>query len=1183
MSGYEKPRLRLSSTTRSSQHLSFLFRLFLTLCTSIILGCVVTHFLPTTNAFELSYSLSYFSAFFSIYLTILAQFYAPVHIKMTDFFSLGHRVYNRSHISHMRIDRFRRLPGYSQPSLEPFWALHFFSWAWNWLSVTVVSPQQFSPLNIQIIILRLGHNTCVDSASEGGSGNIRSNDACYPGKHPDNLNGGFQGNLKLHQTRNFSPDHSGVVSDDEDNHPSLSHGPSSRPRVGSTSDDYSSEHVKYCLSISYGAPSRLRGGQTSDDDSSSAAESDAPKRKRKGASILKPRKRPSSSRSKGKAKATDTGSDSEQGIRVTAKSKKRRTGGMFVDEIIHLTAALESYDVPASTHRVAFILDLSDTPELLSAGRKLLTVDGFIKKECQDSFSGPTGSTSERSLAKVIILNEDSDEPVLCRRSTLTCSGCYKCSLAANDFLESCSRWDNSDETEGTVFAPVLAAKALEASSVAATASAFYRSVIGTFCKGQFIDSEIPCGGRAILRKFSQGKMDGKTYFVGCGNWTHGDSDQMSKIHRFTKIPSAVRESILLKLFKGEAIDNDDNDTEVLAGSCSQIIHPSHLPRNSLCPRSHFQDGVHVVAKLQKHACNAQLSILVPIDTGDLRAVIIPAAGVPHSHPQFARTKIPSEIKRKYQECIDAAGVIGTTTLRVDKASSTHAILGGKLPQELHPGLLIQRKQTLFPDGTGLSAIYSEFDKDRSRDIEDRYIHGVATRADGTHVIITINPTLAALALEAIWIMVDTTFAVVHGKTNEWKLIIWLNSVDKRTVIGRVWSNRATREAFVLVWNGIFDAIETITGKKLNLKIFSDKSKLLGIIGDSEGAQAQGLGDVIILRRMNLLTANGIATVDIDSILIVIWKTCIVHFNRGVFALKAYISENDLAYLLSFPYLSSEAEIQEYYTFCAESANTKIQSWWAHKLSYPWLLPSLNRELSGMDKRHWDLTPRDTNPIEGSHVQDNQVNSTRRSLLEAILLAKKLDADTARLIMAMLTSGVLENPNNSLQARFKNQSQRQARNREKQRELESESLTRGEAKKLRNEVKAEKERAKTQQMEIANLQKRINALTRGGASCPSSPPQQPVASSSRINQHSTPDNCIDVDAMFNSPPMRSMELFPSSHSPSLSVNSLSDFDYQAALNSDIMSPTLKRIVKDHPMYGVDSDDEVLASDPYPVG
>ncbi|KAJ7507295.1 hypothetical protein B0H11DRAFT_198969 [Mycena galericulata] len=72
MDGDEKPRLWRSSTTRSPQHLSFLFCPFLTLCISLILGCAVTHFLPTSNDFELLYSLSYFSAFFSMYLTMLA-------------------------------------------------------------------------------------------------------------------------------------------------------------------------------------------------------------------------------------------------------------------------------------------------------------------------------------------------------------------------------------------------------------------------------------------------------------------------------------------------------------------------------------------------------------------------------------------------------------------------------------------------------------------------------------------------------------------------------------------------------------------------------------------------------------------------------------------------------------------------------------------------------------------------------------------------------------------------------------------------------------------------------------------------------------------------------------------------------------------------------------------------------
>jgi hypothetical protein len=61
----------------------------------------------------------------------------------------------------------------------------------------------------------------------------------------------------------------------------------------------------------------------------------------------------------------------------------------------------------------------------------------------------------------------------------------------------------------------------------------------------------------------------------------------------------------------------------------------------------------------------------------------------------------------------------------------------------------------------------------------------------------------------------------------------------------------------------------------LNFQIFSSKSNLLGVIGDSEGAQAQGIGDVIILRHKNLPAIR-----DVHSILMFIWKTRIVHFNQ---------------------------------------------------------------------------------------------------------------------------------------------------------------------------------------------------------------------------------------------------------------------------------------------------------------
>lgn len=109
-------------------------------------------------------------------------------------------------------------------------------------------------------------------------------------------------------------------------------------------------------------------------DSLSEADSDAPKRKRKGNKPVLPRKHSSNSGSKAPDMGSD--SDSEHGIRVTAKSKKRR-GGLLVDEIIHLDSAPESWDIPASTNRVAYILDLTDTPELLGP----LTLDAYVKKQ----------------------------------------------------------------------------------------------------------------------------------------------------------------------------------------------------------------------------------------------------------------------------------------------------------------------------------------------------------------------------------------------------------------------------------------------------------------------------------------------------------------------------------------------------------------------------------------------------------------------------------------------------------------------------------------------------------------------------------------------------------------------------------------------------------------------------------
>ncbi|KAF5347847.1 hypothetical protein D9758_013844 [Tetrapyrgos nigripes] len=137
--------------------------------------------------------------------------------------------------------------------------------------------------------------------------------------------------------------------------------------------------------------------------------------------------------------------------------------------------------------------------------------------------------------------------------------------------------------------------------------------------------------------------------------------------------------------------------------------------------------------------------------------------------------------------------------------------------------------------------------------------------------------------------------------------------------------------------------------------------------------------------------------------------------HRGVQNLKTYISEEDFKYLKSFPDLDSDLKIAQYASYCDAHPHEKVQAWWRHKESYPWLLSSLNRHLSLMDPSHWDIVPANTNMIEGSHAQDNQVTGIQHTLPRC----KQFDDDTARTVLASKASSVLSKSNNTVLDHFK--------------------------------------------------------------------------------------------------------------------------------------------------------------------
>ncbi|KAJ7053187.1 hypothetical protein C8F01DRAFT_997005, partial [Mycena amicta] len=389
------------------------------------------------------------------------------------------------------------------------------------------------------------------------------------------------------------------------------------------------------------------------------------------------------------------------------------------------------------------------------------------------------------------------------------------------------------------------------------------------------------------------------------------------------------------------------------------------------------------------------LLILVPVDE-DYRCIVIPHFVVAHEHPFFSQFKTPYAAVNQVTGVLETYGPVGATAGRLTNApiAAARGAINGKLLSEIHPSLVNKRrqrqlvsafKQSKLENGTGIRGVLDEYLKDQDRPPSERYFHAAHNGPEG-HVVVTMEHSLAHFAHSAAWIMVDTTFAIVVGTTNEWKILVWSRELERRIVLGRIWSNSATRAAFRLVWNGIFDAIHSLTGRSLNFRIFAASSELLGAIGDSEGAQAQGLGDVILSRHMNTPTVRGEPTVNTDTILKSIWKTCRVHYIRGVIKLAPHIDDETERKLRNFPFLETDGAIREFYEFCNTHTNKRLIDWWKHKISYPWLLPSLNRYLSKMKNLHFDLIPNDTNAIEGSHAADNRIDRTNHTLLEAMLL-----------------------------------------------------------------------------------------------------------------------------------------------------------------------------------------------------
>ena len=72
--------------------------------------------------------------------------------------------------------------------------------------------------------------------------------------------------------------------------------------------------------------------------------------------------------------------------------------------------------------------------------------------------------------------------------------------------------------------------------------------------------------------------------------------------------------------------------------------------------------------------------------------------------------------------------------------------------------------------------------KDLSKPIEERYIHGFATTIHGGHVLLTANPYLFMRIHHAKTLFVDTTFKRTVGALKEWEVVMYDKAVERGQV-----------------------------------------------------------------------------------------------------------------------------------------------------------------------------------------------------------------------------------------------------------------------------------------------------------------------------------------------------------------------------------------------------------------
>ncbi|KAG6913688.1 hypothetical protein DXG01_005156 [Tephrocybe rancida] len=772
----------------------------------------------------------------------------------------------------------------------------------------------------------------------------------------------------------------------------------------------------------------------------------------------------------------------------------RITTSLTVQRLEYLTEIPSLWPIPQEP--TAFVLNLHDPKfQIYDKEGKLFSPDALIKNKDQDSWRGGTGTAD--STAQVVFA--PGTRSITCRRSRLTCQGCHICIEVDSDLVD-IARHELEPSSRDKIFEAQRKTRQEDGNSLVKRTVTFFHVIQSRPQCDAHDNVGKQCKGRPMMKEQATNSTGSHRYWIACSGWT----STFKMHHRTMSIPDDVDEDVLAKLMAGKAISED---LELDTPPCSRVVPPHIGGKLKQCPHPHIVNGTTLARAPIKHRrCPAQRTIYVPVDPGLRIALVAHPKMIPHNHPMPPKSKVSIEAKGMYKGLINAAATIGATVQKVDNSPSTKLLLGGKSPGEHNPALQDKRvkrsilrevKLDRHPSGLGLPGVMYLHMEDLKKPMEERYIHKIVTSDDGGVLVFTFIPFLLGLIHkeEVTSFECDVTFKRAL-ELNEWEMVIYLPSIQRSehyiafcpsklkslvmfaaVTTARVYTNRATTEHFVLLFNELQRLTELHTGHKIRFKRFTPGGNLLVMNADMEAAQILAAG--IAFLPMNKLEYSKIDTQVPEEFVQYFVRVCLTHGKRAVLDFKSLVSAQDFQRLINFPYLKSQEDLDDFTCFVKDLKIKKIHDWWMHKIQSKWIIPCILKSKSRILPEHWDITPATTNMGEAQHHWTNKQSGIKLPIVEAILSAEEIDKRVCGEVKSAYDTGILGNKQTELFHRTSRKAQRHSATARKARDATKLHAVNQD---LRSQIDEEKAKRKESTQRQRKLQEELSASN--SSKCP---------------------------------------------------------------------------------------------------